>query len=264
MFDSLAQLVPKEMQTAYYRVLAHTRNLSPDDEMLRILEAMGVLTLLTRHTPKEIADERTRFQEVLAQYERCANDTQEKMLEYLNGIELRIAALPDEIESALNPGNLAELLGESIRQHFLGSGLPKTAEALQASSTTIAKAEADLAGALARLCDSRYGVLAEVESANRSITYSLEKRAKAIDVLLFEVKHDILRLWVPLLCGATLLIGLLSGMSIQSWRDSSTAATASPPTRVQSPPAAVMQENRELTNESQNRTAKHEHNSRRK
>lgn len=42
MFDSLARLVPDELQAAYYRVLAHTRTLSPDDEMLRILEAMGI------------------------------------------------------------------------------------------------------------------------------------------------------------------------------------------------------------------------------
>jgi hypothetical protein len=32
LFDSLARLVPKDWQTAYYRVLAHTRTLSPDDE----------------------------------------------------------------------------------------------------------------------------------------------------------------------------------------------------------------------------------------
>jgi hypothetical protein len=41
LFDSLARLVPKELQASYYRVLAHTRTLSPDDEMLRILEAMA-------------------------------------------------------------------------------------------------------------------------------------------------------------------------------------------------------------------------------
>jgi len=66
MFDSLARLVPDDLQTTYYRVLAHTRNLSPDDEMLRILEAMGILALLTRHTPKDIADERERLQDLLA------------------------------------------------------------------------------------------------------------------------------------------------------------------------------------------------------
>jgi predicted secreted protein len=65
LFDSLARLVPEELQAAYYRVLAHTRKLSPDDEMLRILEAMGILALLTRQTPKEIAEERERFQEML-------------------------------------------------------------------------------------------------------------------------------------------------------------------------------------------------------
>jgi hypothetical protein len=33
LFDSLARLFLKELQAAYYRVLAHTRTLSPDDEM---------------------------------------------------------------------------------------------------------------------------------------------------------------------------------------------------------------------------------------
>src|SRR5277367_4053894 len=79
MFDSLARLVPEELQTAYYRVLAHTRTLSPDDEMLRILEAMGILALLTRHTPKDIADERERFQEILELHRRSSDEAQQKM-----------------------------------------------------------------------------------------------------------------------------------------------------------------------------------------
>jgi hypothetical protein len=39
LFDELAGLVPEERQAEYYRVIAHTRSLSPNDEMLRILEA---------------------------------------------------------------------------------------------------------------------------------------------------------------------------------------------------------------------------------
>ena len=58
LFDELAGLVPEERQAEYYRVIAHTRTLSPNDEMLRILEAMGVLALLTRETPGEIATEK--------------------------------------------------------------------------------------------------------------------------------------------------------------------------------------------------------------
>src|ERR1700685_82920 len=80
LFDSLARLVPKDLQTAYYRVLAHTRTLSPDDEMLRILEAMGTLALLTRHTPKDIADERERFQEMFELHQQFSEEAQQKTL----------------------------------------------------------------------------------------------------------------------------------------------------------------------------------------
>ena len=41
LFDELAGLVPAERQAEYYRVIAHTRTLSPNDEVLRVLEAMG-------------------------------------------------------------------------------------------------------------------------------------------------------------------------------------------------------------------------------
>jgi len=63
LFDELADLVPRERLTEYYRVIAHTRTLSPNDEMLRILEAMGVLALLTRETPAAIAAERNLLAE---------------------------------------------------------------------------------------------------------------------------------------------------------------------------------------------------------
>jgi hypothetical protein len=58
-------------------VAAGTRTLSPDDEMLLIIEAMGVLALLTRHTPKDIAEERT-LSELLEVDRRCSDETQKK------------------------------------------------------------------------------------------------------------------------------------------------------------------------------------------
>ena len=234
LFDSLARLVPADLQAAYYRVLAHTRELSPDDEMLRILEAMGVLALLTRGTPTAMAEERERLEDVLVHYEQCAQATQEKMLTYRNGLEARIALLPKELERSLNPSDLAKLLGESLRQQFLQSGLPTTAEALQASAAMMVRAQEALSSALDKLCDHRHGVLAEVESANRFLTHSLESRAKKIDDLLLEVSHDILRIWIPMICAATLVAGLVCGAGIQSWRDTpSSDASVSQPVAAQ-------------------------------
>ena len=240
LFDSLARLVPEELQAAYYRVLAHTRTLSPDDEMLRILEAMGILALLTRHTPKDIADERERFQELLELHRQFSDEAQQKMLDYVHELESRIARLPGEIEAGLDPQQIAKLLGESLRQHFLQSGITATVNGLQATSATMTSAQKELSTALHNLSDSHGGIVAQVESANNRLTYSLESRAKTIDALLHELKGDLLRIWIPLACGATLLVGTFCGMEIQGCRDSpSEAATAPTPATAQ--PAPTLQ-----------------------
>jgi len=229
LFDSLARLVPGDLQTAYYRVLAHTRTLSPDDNMLRILEAMGTLALLTRHTPKDIADERARFQEVLELYRQFSDDAQHKISSYVRDLNARMSDLPRGIRAGLDPQQIAKMLGESLRQHFLQSGIPDTVKALQSTSSAMTSAQKELSTALRDLSDSR-GTVAQIESTNDRSTYSLENRAKTVDALLREVRSDLLRLWVPLIAGAALLIGLLGGMGIQSWRDSVPAvATPTPP-----------------------------------
>ena len=228
LFDSLARLVPKDLQTAYYRVLAHTRTLSPNDEMLRILEAMGTLALLTRHTPKDIADEQERFQEMFELNQQFSEEAQQKTLRYVHELESRLSGLPSELEAGLDPEQIAKLLGESLRQHFLNSGIPDTVQGLQATSIAMTTAQKELSTALRSLSDSR-GAVAQIESANSRLTYSLESRARAVDALLHEVKSDLLRIWIPLIAGATLLIGLFGDMGIQSWRDSvPTAATPTP------------------------------------
>jgi hypothetical protein len=242
LFDSLARLVPEELQAEYYRVLAHTRTLSPDDEMLRILEAMGILALLTRHTPKDIADERERFQEMLDLHRQFSDEAQQKMLGYVHELEARISVLPSEVEAGLDPQQIAKLLGESLRQHFLQSGITATVNGLQTTNAALTAAQKELSSALRTLSDSHGGVVAQVESANSRLTYSLESRAKTIDALLHELRGDLLRIWIPLACGATLLVGMFCGMEIQGCRDSpSEAATAPTPATVQ--PAPTLQPN---------------------
>jgi len=240
LFDSLARLVPDELQAEYYRVLAHTRSLSPDDEMLRILEAMGILALLTRHTPKDIADERERFQELLELHRQSSSETQQKTLGYIRELEARIAKLPSEIESGLAPEHIAKMLGESLRQYFLQLGITESAQGLQATGAAMTSAQKELSTVLRRLSDSQSGIAAQVEYANNRLTYSLESRAKTIDALLHELKGDLLRIWIPLACGAALLVGMFCGMEIQGCRDSSSEA-ATMPTPATAQPAQTPQ-----------------------
>jgi hypothetical protein len=218
LFDSLARLVPPELQTAYYRVLAHTRTLGPEDEMLRILEAMGILALVTRHTPKDIADERERIQEMLDLHLQFSDESQQKMLEYVHFIEGRL--LPSAIEVGLDPQQIAKILGESLRQHFVQSGVPDTVAGLQATTAAMGNVQKQLSGVLRELTDRDGGVAAKVDSANRHIVNTLDRRTKALDELLHEFKTDLLRIWIPLATGAAMMIGLFVGMEIQGCRES--------------------------------------------
>ncbi len=245
MFDSLARLVPDELQTAYYRVLAHTRTLSPDDEMLRILEAMGVLALLTRNTPKDIAEERERFQQLLEAHLQCSQDAQQKMLGYVSELEHRLAYLPGEIEAGLDPEQIAKLLGESLRQHFLHSGVPDTVKALQVTSTTMTNAQKELSAALRSLSDSHGGVVAQVERANKRVEYSVEHRMNRLDELLHEWKGDLVRIWIPMIAGASLLVGMFGGMEIQGCRDADALPAAAVTTPSPSAPDAANPELRD-------------------
>ncbi|MGB8990144.1 MAG: hypothetical protein WCC37_26340, partial [Candidatus Sulfotelmatobacter sp.] len=124
LFDELAGLVPAERQAEYYRVIAHTRALSPNDEMLRILEAMGILALLTRETPAAIAAERKSLQKILESALSKADEVEKRMAAYTSRLESRVAQLPKELETGLDPPRIAKLLGESLRQCFQQSGLP--------------------------------------------------------------------------------------------------------------------------------------------
>ena len=131
LFDELAGLVPAERQAEYYRVIAHTRTLSPNDEVLRVLEAMGILALLTRETPAAIAVERKSLRTILENAK--AGEVERRMAAHSSRLESRIAQLPKELETGLDPPRIAKLLGESLRQCFQQSGLPDTAKALDQS-----------------------------------------------------------------------------------------------------------------------------------
>ena len=194
----------------------------------------------SRHTPKDIADERERFQEMLDLHRQFSDEAQQKMLGYVHELEARISALPGEIEAGLDPQQIAKLLGESLRQHFLQSGITATVKGLQTTGAALTTAQKELSTALRTLSDSHGGIVAQVESANNRLTYSLESRAKTVDSLLHELKGDLLRIWIPLACAATLLVGMFCGMEIQGCRDSPSEATTAPtPATVQ--PAPTLQ-----------------------
>jgi len=211
LFDELAGLVPAERQAEYYRVIAHTRTLSPNDEMLRILEAMGILALLTRETPAEIAAERKSLQKILESSASQANVVEKRIAGYASHLETRLAQLPKELETGLDPPRIAKLLGESLRQCFHQSGLPDTARALDQSCSEMNSVQRQLVNVLREVAHPDIGAIAKVRSANDSLLRSMTTRAQQMDDFLVRLEKQVWAIWLPVIASAALALGFALG-----------------------------------------------------
>lgn len=73
------------------------------------------------------------------------------MLDYVHELEPRLANLPGEIEAGFDPTQISNMLGESLRQHFLRSGVQDTVSALLTTSADMTGAQRELCTALRAL-----------------------------------------------------------------------------------------------------------------
>ncbi|MGE5052724.1 MAG: hypothetical protein ACM3WP_01055, partial [Acidobacteriota bacterium] len=211
LFDELAGLVPEERLTEYYRVIAHTRTLSPNDEMLRVLEAMGVLALLTRETPTEIAAERKLLRTILEASATQARTVEKRMEQYTSRLEMRLSQLPKELETGLDPPRIAKLLGESLRQSFQRSGLQTTSSALSQSCVELNSVQKQLLNVLREVAHPDIGVLARTRSANDSLLQSMAIRAQQMEDFFVRLEKQIWATWMPVVATAALALGFVLG-----------------------------------------------------
>ncbi len=218
LFDELAGLVPAERQAEYYRVIAHTRTLSPNDEMLRVLEAMGILALLTREAPAEIAAERKSLRKILESALSQADKVEKRIAGYILQLESRIAQLPKELQEGLDPPRIGKLLGESLRQCFQQSGMSETAGMLGQSCSEMQAVQKRLVNVLNEVAHPEGGVIAKVLSANESLLRSMATRAQQIHDLLGRLEKQVWAIWLPVVASAALALGFFLGAWFASER----------------------------------------------
>ncbi len=211
LFDELAGLVPAERQAEYYRVIAHTRTLTPNDEVLRVLEAMGILALLTRETPAAIAVERKSLQKILENALSKADEVEKRMAAHTSRLGSRISQLPKELETGLDPPRIAKLLGESLRQCFQQSGLPDAARALDQSWSEMNSVQRQLVNVLREVAHPDIGVIAKVRSANDSLVRNMATRAQQMDDFLVRLEKQVWAIWLPVVASAALALGFALG-----------------------------------------------------
>ena len=94
LFEAIATLLPAEQREYFYQRMMYFRHLRPEDELLRIAEAMGFLALLIREAPEKLASEREQFAEIVDRGVASIEAAHETSVQYHQQLEERLRRLP--------------------------------------------------------------------------------------------------------------------------------------------------------------------------
>jgi len=237
LFEAIATLLPAEQREYFYQRMMYFRHLRPEDELLRIAEAMGFLALLIRETPEKLASEREQFADIVDRGVASIEAAHQTSVQYHQQLEERLRRLPAEVAKGISPEAIAEKINESLRQQFAKSGITDTAEALAVVSRQVKQATGEFqrtAGHLTSTADDARRAIDQIRSSVANATESAKRSVADIkQSFLLEYKYSI-----AALCGSAFLIGLVLGylgyMGIQpkpeDKRPTVSAAQATPST----------------------------------
>src|SRR5260221_11456625 len=139
-YDELEQLVPQERKEAFLRLSRQLKEYGDHNpELLRIVEAMGFLSLYTQELPKRLSDTITQAQAQLTTELRSLHTAQVAGLSGINDeLHKQVTALNEVAQSA---NSLAHQLSfpdiDKIRA--ITEGNAQTAHAIASAATTISQ-----------------------------------------------------------------------------------------------------------------------------
>jgi hypothetical protein len=203
LIDRIANFLPVEVRADYYREMRHCRSLPENDEMLRILRAMQFLTLLIHEAPARITVEREQIDRNMT---GC--------LTALTKIEDRLEHLPEGLASSIGPEKVAAHLNESLRQQFVQTTIPQSAETLAAVATEIKQSVAEFAVSARQISSKHYTAATEAKAAIYGIEQAISSATKVAREANADLSRMLMRMNLQALAigGSGLyLLGLLTG-----------------------------------------------------
>jgi hypothetical protein len=111
-FSSLAgRLTEPQDRETYAPLISYVNSLPPGDELFKVVQLLGLLSLLGQRLPDVLAE----FLAELRAQTKAAGSYHDKLDE-------RLARLPDEIAQGVDPSAIAKAMSESFRQQLAGCG----------------------------------------------------------------------------------------------------------------------------------------------
>jgi hypothetical protein len=220
LFEAIATLLEPSRREYFYQRMLYFKHLRPEDELLRLVEAIGFLALLIREAPHAVAREREQMAQLLETSLATIQAVGQAGQAYQRQLDDRLTRLPTDLTEGISPEAIARVLVESLHQQFVQSGLPATADALTALSQQLIEATGHLQRAAGQL-SACTGIAEQARGAIDQVRTSVAKATDTAHWAVAELRHQVrvegLRA-VSWLCGAAWLLGILGGITFERWR----------------------------------------------
>ena len=135
-------------------------------------------------------------------------------------LEERRTRLPAEISEGISPAAIAAKLSESLRQQFVASGIPATAQALAVVSKQTKQVALEFDRSSKQLTDSYRGAASDARRALDEMRGSIECATATAKRAAHDLTHTFLREYkwsVLALCSAALAVGFALGTLYYRW-----------------------------------------------
>jgi hypothetical protein len=220
LIDRIADALPEDLRAEYYRELRHCRSLPENDEMLRLLRAMQFLVLLIEQAPGRVAEERVRLDKLLAGAIDSVSRMSATSETWHNELQRRLRELPLDIASGIRPEEVARQINENLRQEFVRSTIPQTAEHLRTISEQMKSVCLDFSKNSDTIGQEYRGAAEDARKAAASLKTEISQAAETAARFTNEVAEKSTKLfrWSMIgLTGGALVIGLAMGMMFERW-----------------------------------------------
>jgi methyl-accepting chemotaxis protein len=245
LIDRIARALPDEVRAEYYRELRHCRSLPENDEMLRLLRAMQFLVLLIEQAPSRVAEERERLDKLLATAIDNVGRISAASETWHTALQRRLTALPADIADGINPAAVAGKINENLRQEFMRSTIPKTADALGEISDRMKNVCSEFTATADNLGRAYRGAAEDARKAVASMNAEISQAAETAAHFTSEVGKtfsEAYRWMLFMLAGGSLVMGLALGMMFERWLLSPLEPVVEPAAPVVQPAPQPVQE----------------------
>jgi hypothetical protein len=203
LYSLAGRLTEEQDRETYAALISYVNSLPPGDELFKVVQLLGLLSLLGQRLPDALAE---FLAELRAQTKAAGS--------YHNKLDERLASLPNEIAQGVDPSAIAKAMSESFRQQLAACGLQDAAILLNASVKDIKALSAQIASALKPVGQEYRGISASISAELGKIAAASRQLQEHNTTLIFQGRANAW-LWKGLLGLVLFLVGGICGILVE-------------------------------------------------